>query len=59
MDLNCTRTLIAVADDCPVTQGVVPQARGGKPTVATLQYALLADSPHVHTQPDVLFQILA
>ena len=56
MDLNYFRSLIAVADDCPVKHSVVPLDRGGKPTVAGLQYAMLADSPYVYTQPDVLFQ---
>ncbi len=55
MDLNYFRTLIAVADDCPVQSSVVPVERGGKQTVATLQYELLAGSPFVHTQPDILF----
>lgn len=56
MDLNYFRTLILVADDCPVQAGTVPSERGGKPTVASLQYALLADKPHVLTQEDILFQ---
>ena len=55
MDLNYYRTLIAVADDCPVQQAVVPTPRGNKVTVAVLQYEMLADHPHQHTQEDVLF----
>jgi hypothetical protein len=54
-DHNYYRTLIAVADDCPVTSSVVPTDRGGKQTVATLQYNMLADKPFVYTQEDVLF----
>ncbi|WP_214413947.1 DUF6157 family protein [Sphaerisporangium fuscum] len=56
MDLNYYRTLIAVADDCPVTESVVPEARGAKQTIATVQYELLAGEPYVHTQEDVLFE---
>lgn len=52
---NYYNTLIAVADDCPVQSSVVPTERGGKQTVATLQYEMLADKPFVHTQEDVLF----
>ena len=48
-------TFIAVADDCPVTRGLVPTARGPKKTVAMLQYDLLAGNPHQLTQDDVLF----
>ncbi len=54
--MNYVQTLIAVADDCPVKKGVIPEPRGGKPTVATLQYDMIANSPYVHTQEDVLFQ---
>jgi hypothetical protein len=59
MDLNYYKTLIAVADDCPVETSVVPRdpsGAGKKKTVAALQYELLADHPYVHTQEDVLFQ---
>jgi hypothetical protein len=54
-DHNYYNTLIAVADDCPVTSSVAPSERGGKQTVATLQYEMLADKPFVYTQEDVLF----
>ncbi|GAA5086447.1 hypothetical protein HNP84_003528 [Thermocatellispora tengchongensis] len=55
-DLNYYDTFIAVADDCPAPGGVVPVARGGKKTVAVLQYEMLADAPHRLTQEDVLFE---
>ncbi|MFO7253008.1 MAG: DUF6157 family protein [Actinomycetes bacterium] len=47
------RTLIAVADDCPVDASVVPD--GAKRTVAAVQYAMLAAEPYRLTQEDVLF----
>ena len=53
--MNYFRTLIAVADDCPVTESVAPPDRGANKTVASLQYSMLADSPYVYTQEDVLF----
>ena len=56
MDLNYYETLIAVADDCPVQASVVPPERGTTPTVAGLQYALLAAHPYTYTHADVLFQ---
>ncbi len=55
-DLNYYDTLIAVAEDCPVDHAVVPVRRGGKSTVAVLQYEMLAGHPHVFTQEDVLFE---
>ncbi|WP_336251149.1 DUF6157 family protein, partial [Stomatohabitans albus] len=57
MDLNYYDTLIALADDCPTQTSVVPAERGGKPTIATLQYQMLADNPpFTFTQKDVLFE---
>ncbi|MEV4113561.1 DUF6157 family protein [Nonomuraea sp. NPDC049695] len=53
--MNYLDTLIAVADDCPVRSSVVPPVRGGKKTVAVLQYELLRDRPFQLTQEDVLF----
>jgi Family of unknown function (DUF6157) len=53
--MNYFQTLIAVADDCPVTRSVAPAGRGAKKTVAALQYEMLANAPYVHTQEDVLF----
>ena len=55
-DLNYYSTLIAVADDCPVTHSVVPAGKGGKKTVAVLQYEMLAENPSALTQEDVLFE---
>ncbi|MFB9253366.1 DUF6157 family protein [Sphaerisporangium melleum] len=55
MDVNYYQTLIAVADDCPVTASEVPRPRAGKKTVAVLQYEMLAGEPYVHTSEDVLF----
>ena len=55
MDLHYYDTLIAVADDCPVEHAMVPAPRGGKPTVAVLQYDMLTQRPGRLPQPDVLF----
>ncbi|MEV4460366.1 DUF6157 family protein [Microbispora sp. NPDC049633] len=55
-DLNYYSTLIAVADDCPVDAAEVPKPRGGRPTVAVLQYELISGAPYGLTQEDVLFE---
>jgi Family of unknown function (DUF6157) len=55
--VNYAKTLIAVAEDCPVKASLIPQERGGKPTVATLQYEMLIKAPYKHTQEDVLFEV--
>ena len=57
MDNNYYHTLIAVADDCPASAAVEPEARGGKRTVAVEQYEMLAGRPYVFTQEDVLFEV--
>lgn len=58
MELNYFKTLIAVADDCPVAHSEVPapRPRDAQPTVASLQYQMLAEHPRTYTQEDVLFQ---
>lgn len=55
-DNNYFDTLIAVAADCPVSSSVVPEPRGGKKTVAVLQYEMLAGHPYTLRQEDVLFE---
>ncbi len=52
---NVRDTFIAVAPDCKAETGLVPEPRGGKPTVATLQYAMLAAAPYTLTSDDVIF----
>ncbi len=49
-----TNTFIRVAEDCRATTGEVPPERGGAPTVAGVQYAMLAAAPGRWTQEDVL-----
>ncbi|KQQ00022.1 MULTISPECIES: DUF6157 family protein [unclassified Rathayibacter] len=51
-------TFIAVAADCPVATAAVPPD-GAKPTVASLQYALLHERPYELTSDDVLFTVHA
>lgn len=52
---NVVNTFIRVAEDCPARSGEEPQPHGGKPTVGTLQYAMLAASPYKYTSDDVVF----
>ena len=57
--VNYTGTFIAAADDCPVDRGTVPAERGGKPTVASLQFRMLRDHPYELTSEDVIFETSA
>ena len=52
---NLNNTFIGVADDCPASSGQIPHARSGKPTVATLQYAMIKNAPYTYTSDDVVF----
>jgi hypothetical protein len=54
--INYVNTFIQVADDCPAACGIVPAERGGRKTVAMIQYELLAEKPYHYTQEDVLFE---
>ena len=54
--MNYIDSFIAVADDCPASEGVAPQEKGGKKTVAVIQYELLLGHPYEYTQEDVLFK---
>ena len=56
---NYTGTFIQVAEDCPATTAEEPPAGRGAPTVATLQYALIAARPYELTSDDVVFDVHA
>src|ERR671923_3109586 len=57
--MNYYDTLVEVADDCPATEGQVPQARGGKKTKAVVEYELLAEHPYTYTEEDIAFEVYA
>src|SRR5262245_45119092 len=52
---NCFNTFICVAEDCPARTGEEPPLRGGSPTVAGLQYQMIAQAPYRYTSDDVVF----
>jgi hypothetical protein len=52
---NCFDTFIRIAEDCPARTGEAPPPRGDSPTVATLQYAMIAQSPYKYSSDDVVF----
>ncbi len=57
--MNYINTFIEVAADSKATQGSAPKPRGDKPTIAELEYALIAKQPYQHTQEDVQFHVHA
>lgn len=56
--INYYSTFIQVAPDSKVAEGTVPVARGGKRTVALIQYELLTADPYRFTQAELLFETL-
>ncbi len=52
---NVVNTFIRVAEDCPARSGEEPPLRAGKPTVASLQYEMIAGAPYKYTSDDVVF----
>jgi hypothetical protein len=52
---NCFNTFIRVAEDCLARTGEEPPLRAGKPTVACLQYLMIAKAPYKYTSDDVIF----
>lgn len=56
---NYVNTFIRVAEDCPATEAESPLPRGGKPTVASLQFELITARPYELTSDDVLFEVHA
>ena len=55
---NYFDTLIEVAEDTKATTGIRPPSKA-KPTVAQMQYDLIANHPYQFTSDDVLFQVYA
>jgi hypothetical protein len=54
--VNYRGTFIAVAPDSRGESGEVPPMRAGKPTVARLQYDMVAGNPYRYTSEEVLFR---
>jgi hypothetical protein len=57
MAMHITNTFVVVADDCPALRGIVPAPKGGKLTVAVLEYELLSAHPYLHTLEDLIFEV--
>ena len=52
---NVLNTFIRVAEDCPAHTGEEPPLRAGNPTVARLQFEMIARAPYKYTSDDVVF----
>ncbi|WP_341839898.1 DUF6157 family protein [Chitinophaga caseinilytica] len=52
---NYINTFIEVAEDCPVAEGEIPQAKGDKITVASYQFDMIIAHPYKYTSDDIIF----
>lgn len=58
-DMNYYDTFIQVAEDCPVSEAIVPKAKGESKTTPVIQYEMISNHPYKYTQEDVLFEVFA
>lgn len=56
---NYENTFIEVAEDCPTTNGEIPQQKGDKKTVAYIEFEIISKNPYQFSSDDVLFQVFA
>ena len=55
---NYSDAFIRVADDCPTSVGVAPPEKAD-PTIARLQYEMIAENPYRYTSDEVIFAVEA
>jgi len=56
---NYFNTLIEIAEDSRATGGETPPVKGGKKTVANLQFELIHAHPYEFTSDEVIFSVFA
>ena len=55
---NYTNTFVSVADDCPIDTGSVPPEKQD-PTIARIQYDMIAESPYRYTSDETVIATYA
>ena len=56
---NYFNTFIEIAEDCPATIGEIPPVKGGKKSVANLQFEMVSKHPYEFSSDDILFSVFA
>lgn len=56
---NYINSFIAIADDCPISNGEVPPIKENSKTIANMQFKIIHKNPYKYTSDDVLFQVFA
>jgi hypothetical protein len=52
-----TDTFILIAPDSPITESIMPVAKGDKKTIHLIQYELLAQRPYELTHEDLVYEV--
>ena len=55
--MSYTDTFIQVADDCPVSESVVPSSDRAQPPIHLLQYELLTRHPYAYDHEELVFAV--
>ncbi len=55
---NYKNTFIEIAEDCPVSSGQIPPTKRN-PTLANIQYEMVAENPYHFTSDEVMFECFA
>lgn len=53
--MNPVNQFIEIAPDSPASKGIVPQDKGGKRSIASIEYDLLSDKPYGYTLEELKF----
>ena len=50
-------TFIQIAEDCPATESIVPQAKGNSMPIHLIQYNLLSKEPYTYSHEELVFAV--
>ncbi len=57
MEWNYYNTFITIAPDCPAARAAVPPDKKGGKTKPGIEYELVANSPYMYTQEELLYEV--
>lgn len=55
--MNPVNQFIQIAPDCPLQTAIVPEDKGGKKSIAAIEYQLLSDRPYGYTLEELKFAV--
>jgi hypothetical protein len=57
--MNPVNQFIQIAPDCPLQAAIVPEEKGGKQSIAVIEYQLLSGIPYGYTLRELKFRVHA